>query len=97
MPYIVVRAESTVPENSHAVDRMVYVVDIYDNDSSVEKAETIARRIEKLLDMQRPALEGRTCLGVWRDFKGQVAEDDPEIQHIHLEFIARYGREDLLA
>lgn len=96
MPYLVVSARS-VPEASQAVDAMSYVVDVYDQSLSASLALEIAERVEKLLNLTRPQIPGHTCLGIWREFNHLVPEDQPEIQHVHLEFAVRYGREDLFA
>jgi hypothetical protein len=96
MPYLVVSARS-VPESSQAADAMSYVVDVYDRSLSAGHALDIAQRIESLLNLTRPQIPGHTCLGIWREFQHLVPEEEPEIQHVHLEFAVRYGREDLFA
>lgn len=94
-PYVVARVISAVPEEGHATERMAYAVDVFDRSEDATRALEIAQRIEALLDGVKPQAQGITGLAVWRDFKGRVPEDDPGIQHVHLEFVVRYGRNDL--
>ena len=95
MPYVALHVDSAVPEEGHASERMLMAIDVYDKAESAAKALEIAGRIERLVDGWKPGLAGATGLAIWRDFKGLVEEDDPSVQHVHLEFIVRYGRNDL--
>lgn len=94
--YITLRWENTNPGDLRAVEFSDLTVDVYDLDSeSARMVLSIGRRIEKLLDNQRPVFVDVPSLGIWREFKGLVPEDDISVQHQHLVFSVRYGRPDL--
>ncbi|MGB9866716.1 MAG: tail completion protein gp17 [Bacillota bacterium] len=97
MPYVTLHADSAVPEEGHATERMLLAVDVYDRSESALGALQIAGRIETALDRQKPGLTGITGLAIFRDFQALVDDEDPTVQHVHLEFVVRYGRNDLFA
>ncbi|HHV79090.1 MAG TPA: DUF3168 domain-containing protein [Firmicutes bacterium] len=97
MPYVVLHADSAVPEEGHATERLLLAVDVYNRSESALGALQIAGRIETVLDRQKPGLTGITGLAIFRDFQALVDDEDPTVQHVHLEFIVRYGRDDLFA
>ena len=96
-PYLIVEGRIATPGASHATERLIYVVDIYDGPAAYSAARTyrIADRIDRLLDGECPAIEGHTSLGIDRESRHRVIEEEPGYQHVHLEYLVRYGREDL--
>ena len=96
MPYLVMRCERS-PGDDQASDRTVWIADVYDRSSSSQQVHQIMERVEKLLNLEGPALSSITNLGMFRGYAGMVPEDEPGVQHGHMEFTLRHGREDLFA
>ena len=94
MPYVIIGG-SAVPEESPASERMACTIDTYSKSGSAAISLRIGQRIEKLLDFKTPSIPGVTMLGITREAKGMVPEDDDEIQHLHQQFLIRYCRDDL--
>ncbi len=86
MPYLVLSGGANV-EETPATERYACSVDIFD--------QSIGGRVEKLWDFQTPTIADVTMLGIMRQSKTLVPDQEEDIQHLHLQFIIRYCRDDL--
>ena len=94
MPYLVIKSETANPEETDATERMILVCDVWTRGESASPAMAIGSAAEKAL-MVLPNAEGITMIGVFRQSRGMVPDDDPDIQHLNSRTIVRYGRNDL--
>lgn len=94
MPYIVLSGDANV-EETPATERYSCAVDIFDESPSGVGVLAIGKRIEKLWDFQTPSIANVTMLGIMRQSKTLVPDEDENIQHLHQQFIVRYCRNDL--
>ncbi len=94
MPYIVLSGDANV-EETPATERFSCGVDIFDESPSGISVLAIGKRIEKLWDFQTPSIANVTMLGIMRQSKTLVPDEDENIQHLHMQFIVRYCRNDL--
>lgn len=94
MPYLVLSGDANV-EETPATERYACSVDIFDQSPSAASVLAIGARVEKLWDFQTPTVAGVTMLGIMRQSKTLVPDQEEDIQHLHLQFIIRYCRNDL--
>jgi hypothetical protein len=94
MPYIVMSGDTNV-EETPATERYACAVDIFAKSPSPASVLGIGQRIEELWDFKTPAISKVTLLGIMRQNKALVPDDEEDIQHLHLTFIVRYCRNDL--
>lgn len=88
MPYVVIRIEANNPDDVEIIDRMILNFDVYCDNGDYDKANTIATRIEKLLDRE-------VGLNIHRAGSISVPDEDPSIIHINVKFLVRTMRTDL--
>lgn len=93
MPYLVVRVDSTNPEETEVTDRMIYIADAFDESRSVDSVLAVGKRVEQL--MRKPIVVDGILLGIFRDGAAIITEPEPDVQHYHMRFLVRYGRGDL--
>ncbi|MGM2726893.1 hypothetical protein ACS2QU_03250 [Bacillus cereus group sp. Bce005] len=94
MPYVVIRIEANNPDDVEIIDRMILNFDVYCDNGDYDKANTIATRIEKLLDRE-VGLKDDGILSIHRAGKLPVPDEDPYIIHINAKFLVRTIRTDL--
>ncbi|MEI5921812.1 hypothetical protein [Bacillus albus] len=94
MPYVVIRIEANNPDDVEIIERMILNFDVYCDNGDYDKANTIATRIEKLLDRE-VGLKDDGILSIHRAGKLPVPDEDPSIIHINAKFLVRTIRTDL--
>jgi hypothetical protein len=93
-PYLIIR--TTDFPSTEFTDTINYVVDVYDFNSTVYTALTIATRIQTiLLHMERYTVD-KTKLPkrVRREFEGKIPDPNKDMQHYHATFNIEVNRKE---